>query len=165
MRCEEVQQQLRGFSTGELPMDVRQTVQAHLSECAACCAELAKVDALAGFLTGAQAPPVPAGLTIRVMAAARSRQRVAATVCWNPLQWWRMASAPMHAAAAVVLVAGLTVGLLLGWTSAPLIAQTTTVAQQDPLDAYRLDYLGDVPAGSLADSYLNLIVATNERGR
>ena len=55
MRCEEVQQQLRGFSTGELPMDVRQTVQAHLSECAACCAELAKVDALAGFLTGAQA--------------------------------------------------------------------------------------------------------------
>lgn len=165
MNCQEIRSRLAGYAEGRLSPDEREHVRAHLLGCASCRTALTHVDKVAAVLMYAENPPVPAGLTIRVMAAARSRQRVAATVCWNPLQWWRMAAAPMHAAAAVVLVAGLTVGLLLGWTSAPLIAQTTTVAQQDPLDAYRLDYLGDVPAGSLADSYLALVVATNEGGR
>jgi hypothetical protein len=99
------------------------------------------------------------------MAAARNRQREATTADWNLLKWWRMTSAPVHAAAVWVLVVGLTVGLVLGWTSAPQIVQITTAVQPDPLDMYQLDYLGDLPAGSLADSYLTLVVATKEGGR
>jgi anti-sigma factor RsiW len=163
MRCEEVQQQLREFSTGELPMDVRQTVQAHLSECAACCAELAKVDALAGFLTGAQAPPVPSGFASRVLSKARQRQE-ANPAAWNLMRWWRVTSAPMHAAAAAVLVIGLTVGLVLGWTSVPSAAQATTV-QEDPFDAYQIDYLGEAPSGSLPEIYIALLSGRNEEAR
>ncbi|MFW6106933.1 MAG: hypothetical protein ACOC8H_02110 [bacterium] len=75
--------------------------------------------------------------------------------------------APMHAAAAAVLVIGLAVGLVMGWTTSPAgqtpPAQATV--QADPLDAYNLDYLGDAPSGSLADSYLTLVSATDEGGR
>jgi len=166
MRCEEVQQQLREFSTGELPMDVRQTVQAHLSECAACCAELAKVDALAGFLTGAQAPPVPSGFASRVLSKARQRHE-ANPAAWNLMRWWRLTSAPMHAAAAAVLVIGLAVGLLMGWKTSPASQAPPAQAavQADPLDAYNLDYLGDAPSGSLADSYLALVSGRNGEGQ
>ncbi|MFW6106934.1 MAG: anti-sigma factor family protein [bacterium] len=46
MRCEDVLRQLTAFSSGELPADVRQVVQAHLAKCPACRAALARVDAL-----------------------------------------------------------------------------------------------------------------------
>lgn len=165
MRCEDVLKQLTAFSSGELPADVRQAVQAHLAECAACRAALAEVDALAGVLAGAQAPPIPSGFASRVLAAARQRQKAEPLAAWNLMRWWRLASAPMHAAAAAVLVIGLSVGLVLGWTSAPSAAQATTAAQPDPVDAYQIDYLGEAPSGSLADSYLTLVSATDEGGR
>jgi len=165
MRCEETQIRLATYALGELAPEERRQVYAHLRECAVCQAALARTDWLAAALMKADAPAVPAGLRERVMEAARTRRRAKIAAGWNPFKWWRMATAPMHAAAAVVLVVGLTVGLLMGWTFAPLRAKTTTIAQQDPLDAYRLDYLGDAPAGSLADSYLTLVVAANEGGR
>jgi hypothetical protein len=37
-----------------------------------------------------------------------------------------------------------------------------TAVQADPLAVYNLDYLGDAPEGSLADSYLAL--ASNPKG-
>jgi anti-sigma factor RsiW len=166
MRCEEVQQQLRGFSTGELPMDVRQTVQAHLSECAACCAELAKVDALAGFLTGAQAPPVPSGFASRVLSKARQRQE-ANPAAWNLMRWWRVTSAPMHAAAAAVLVIGLGTGALISWNTwqAPAAPPAQAASQTDPLASYNVDYLTDAPDGSLAQTYLALVSTPAQEGK
>jgi len=162
MRCEEVQQQLREFSTGELPMDVRQTVQAHLSECAACCAELAKVDALAGFLTGAQAPPVPSGFASRVLSKARQRQE-ANPAAWNLMRWWRVTSAPMHAAAAAVLVFGLGTGALISWSTwQPSAAPPVQASQTDLLASYNVDYLTDAPNGSLAQTYLALVSSAQE---
>jgi anti-sigma factor RsiW len=167
MRCEEVLNQLAAFSSGELPADVRQVVQAHLAECPACRAALARVDALAGVLASTQTPPVPAGFAARVTAAARQRREAEPLVAWNPLRWWRLVPAPMHAAAAAVLVIGLAVGLLMGWTT--LLARQAPPAQAaapaDPLDAYNLDYLGDAPSGSLADSYLALISGRNGEGQ
>ena len=164
-QCDEIQSRLAAYAEGRVSPAVRARIQDHLRECAACQGALARVDRVAAVLLRTEARAVPAGLTARVMEAAQNRHRGTSIACWNPLQWWRTAAAPMHAAAAVMLVAGLTAGLVLGWTSAPVTAQTTTAAEQDPLDAYRLDYLGDVPAGSLADSYLTLVVAANEGGR
>jgi anti-sigma factor RsiW len=165
MRCEEVQQQLREFSTGKLPMDVRQTVQAHLSECAACRAALARVDLLAGALSSAQTPPIPPGFASRVMARARQRQANELVAVWSPLRWWTRTSTPMHVAVAAMLVIGLIIGFVMGWTATPLTSQTTTATQSDPLKAYQVDYLGEAPEGSLADRYLSLVLTTNEGGR
>ena len=165
MRCEDVLKQLTAFSSGELPADVRQAVQAHLAECAACRAALAEVDALAGVLASGRTPPVPRGFAARVMMAARQRQETKPVAAWNLMRWWRLTSTPMHAAAAAVLIIGLSVGLVLGWTSATSPAQAEAAVQPDPVDAYQLDYLGEAPSGSLADSYLTLVAATNEGGR
>ena len=75
---------------------------------------------------------------------------------------------PMHAAAAAVLIVGLAVGLVMGWTASPSTARTSATeatVRADALNAYNLDYLDEAPAGSLADSYLTLVVASNEGGR
>ncbi len=165
MRCQDVQNQLRAFSIGELPMDVRQTIQAHVSECAACRAELAKIDALAGVFAAAQTPPIPPGFASRVLATARQRLKTDPIEPWDLMRWWREASAPMHAAAAAVMVLGLTIGLLMGTASGPLPTQVAGKMQPDPFDAYPLDYLGEAPGGSLADNYFALAATTSEGGR
>ncbi len=93
MRCQDVQNQLRAFSIGKLPMDVRQTIQVHVSECAACRADLAKIDALAGVFAAAQTPPIPSGFSARVLAMARQRLETDKNEPWNMIRWWRVASA------------------------------------------------------------------------
>jgi anti-sigma factor RsiW len=165
MRCDDVLEQLTAFSTGELPVEVRQAMQAHLAECAACRTALAEVDGLSGVVCAAQTPPIPSGFASRVMTAARQRRRAQPVAAWNLMRWWRLTSAPMHAVAAAVLIIGLSVGLVLGWTSATSPAQAAGAVQPDPVDAYQLDYLGEAPSGSLADSYLKLVSATDEGGR
>jgi anti-sigma factor RsiW len=88
MHCENVQEQLNRFVAGDLPVADRQAVQAHLAECAACRAKLAELDALAGVLSDAPSPPVPAGFASGVMAAARQRlQDGCRGACWNPVRW------------------------------------------------------------------------------
>jgi anti-sigma factor RsiW len=165
MHCENVEEQLNRFVAGDLPVADRQAVQAHMAECAACRAKLAEIDALAGVVAGTPTPLIPSGFASGVMAAVRRRQDAQPVAAWDLLRWWRLTSAPMHAAAAAVLIVGLSVGLLLGWTSAPQTAPTETTVQTDPVDAYQVDYLGEAPSGSLADSYLTLVSTSNEEGR
>lgn len=164
MHCEDVRKQLKVFSSGQVPLDVRQRMQAHLAECAGCRTALGRIDALAGVLAGAQTPPVPDGLVGRVILAARNRRQAEPTVAWNPFRWWRVTSAPMHLAAAAVLAIGLTAGLMMGWTAASSAGGTVSAMQGDPLDVYQLDYLYEAPEGALAGNYLAL-VAANEGGR
>lgn len=164
MHCEDVLKQLGAFSSGELPTEVYWTVQAHLAGCAACRAALGRVDSVAGVLSAARTPPVPSGFTARVLAAARRRQEAQRIGAWSLLRWWRLTSAPMHAAAAAVLVMGLTVGLTMGWTTAPSAGRMAPAAWDDPFEAYQLDSLSEAPRGSLAGSYLTLVSAMNEGG-
>ena len=165
MHCENVQQQLNRFAAGDLPVADRQTVQAHLAECAACRAKLAELDALAGVVASTPTPPIPSGFASRVIAAARQRQQAQPITAWNLLRWWRLTSAPMHAAAAAVLIVGLSVGVVPTRRSSDLAARAETAAEVDPVDVYQIDYLGEAPSGSLADSYLTLVSTTNEGGR
>jgi hypothetical protein len=67
----------------------------------------------------------------------------------------------MRAAAAVVLVLGLALGILMGrgvWSGPGPTTPATASANSasDPLAAYNVDYLADTPSGSLAESYLSL---------
>ena len=165
MHCENVQQQLNRFTAGDLPVADQRAVQAHLDECAACRAKLAEFDVLAGVVASTPTPPIPSGFASRVMAAARQRQEAQPVAAWNLLRWWRLTSGPMHAAAAAVLIIGLSVGMVMGLTSGPLAAQAETTAEVDPVDVYQIDYLAEAPSGSLADSYLTLVAVTDEGGR
>ena len=168
MRCEDLQSRLEAYADGGMPPGEREAAADHLRNCADCRRALARIDSVAAALAQAKTPPVPTGLAARVMAAARGRQLAIATAGWNPVRWWRRVSMPMHAAAAAVLVVGLAAGLVMGWTAPPATIQAPTTkaaTQGDALTAYNTDYLGDAPAGSLADSYLALVSGHNGEGR
>jgi anti-sigma factor RsiW len=164
MHCENVLTQLKALSSGQLPADVCQAMQMHLTECRACRAALGRIDPVAAALAHVQTPLVPPGFAARVMAMARRRRQAEPVPAWNLLRWWRLTSAPMHLAAAAVLVVGLTAGLVMGWTVAPSRSQVASAAQSDPLSSYQLDVLSEAPDGSLAGSYLTLVATTNEEG-
>jgi len=168
MDCPTAQTNLSAYLRGDLPLDQRSALVAHLRGCRICLVSLAAVDPLASVLVQTETPPVPSGFETRVLAAARSRRSQVVAVAWSPLRWWRMASAPMHAAAAAVLVVGLAAGLAIGWAAQPAarqIAATPATAAVDPLAAYKLDYLNDAPDGSLAGTYLALLTSPNGEGQ
>ena len=168
MWCNDVQDSRKAYIEGAMGPEQRRAVEAHLQSCAACRAALERIDRLAVVLLGAKPPPVPTGFASRVMLAARSRKRATNVAARNPWQWWKGISMPMRAAAAAVLIVGVSIGLLMSWAAGPPIAapadrEVTAVA--DPLDAYNLDYLSDAPEGSIAESYLALVWGGNEGGR
>jgi len=165
MRCEAVQDHLIAFARGDSPPDERRALGAHLRGCPTCRLALGEVDPTAAALVRGQTPPVPGDFAARVMAAARRRRGADVFVDWNLLRWWRLTSTPLRAVAAAVLVFGLAVGLVMGWTSVPSPAQAPAAAQADPLEVYHLDYLGDAPAQSLTHSYLTLVSGRNGQGR
>jgi len=168
MRCRRVRETFDAYRDGELPPAVREAVGGHLAACGRCREALARHTRLRDMLAdaaGRTAPP-PDGFADRVMyAARRGRSPRAAPLDWNPVRWWRQTPIPMRTAAAAAVVIGLSIGLLMGWTSAPSAPQAGARAQPDPVDTYRIDYLGEAPAGSLANSYLALVSATDEGGR
>lgn len=166
MRCEDLQCNLANYADGGVPPDERNAVEAHLRGCPACRAALAEVDPVAAVLVQSQSPPIPPGFADRVMAHARYRiTRPRGT--WSPVQWWRTASAPMRGAAAAVLVVGFLGGWMMGRDAVRIPGSRAAVVASppDPLDGYNLDYLGDAPKGSLANSYLALVSSHDGEGR
>ncbi len=164
MYCVDIQSRFGDFIAGQLARHEREQVLAHLQECEACRTTLGNVDRLAAILSQTECPPVPSRLTARIMAAAGKRRSESVTADWNPLKWWRGATAPMQAAATITMIIGLGLGCILGWTSTSSPSSAATGAKSEPLDIYQLDFLGDLPSGSLAGSYLALIAVTSEGG-
>ena len=168
MLCNDVQDSLKVYIDGAMGPEQRRAVEAHLQSCANCRAALERIDRLAVVLLDAKPPPVPPGFASRVMLAAKSRKRATNVAAGNPWQWWKGISMPMRAAAAAVLIVGVSVGLLMSWAAGPPIAALAdrkVTAAADPLDAYNLDYLSDTPEGSIAEGYLALVWGGNEGGR
>ena len=165
MRCEDVRTKLDAHLAGELPPGMSAGIAAHTANCQGCREALARLRQLAETLRQSRTPPVPDGFAERVMMAARQRRTVkpAIVLSWNPLVW--RLSAPMRAAAAAMLVAGLGLGIFMGrgaWRGA---SSSEAVARTDPLAIYNLDYLTDAPNGSLSQSYLALVSGQNGQGR
>lgn len=165
MRCEEVRKRLPAFSSGQLAPDVRRAIKAHLGECAACRKALGRFDGVAAVLAGTRTPPIPPGFAARAMAAARQRHPAGPGAAWNPWRWWRLTTAPIRAAACAVFVAGVAVGLVMGWRVSPSAGPAPSIVQGDPLETYQLDFLSGAPEGSLARSYLTLVSTADGGGR
>lgn len=161
MNCQDIQSKLTNYVGGELPISERSQVEAHLRDCSLCRATLAEIDPLAAVLLRVDNPAVPFGLTTRIVAAARDRICPRPIPSWNPIAWFRLASAPMRAVASIMLIIGMALGIKLGVDTTHLGSQTIP-AQDDPLEVYQISYITDLPEGSLADSYLSLIAPVNE---
>jgi len=166
MRCKDTQTRLATYALGELAPEERRQVYAHLRECAACQAALARTDWLAAAFVEAEVPPVPAELCERVMEAARAHRKARTAADWNPFKWWRMTTAPLHAAVAMMLVIGLSIGLSMGRTMlSDQNGSVASVAATDPLDMLNIDSLGVTPDDSLASAYVALAAGRGKEGQ
>ena len=169
MRCDTVQKKLDRFARQELAPRLRESVEAHLRECEDCRRHLARQERLEAVLTSVSEPPaVPEGFGDRLMTAARQRQAARRPVPELRLLGQRWPSVPFgtRVAQTAVLAGGLLLGVIMGQQTWQSVHPATTkqTSQADPLAAYELDYLGDAPGGSLAQSYLMLTAASNDNG-
>ncbi len=166
MNCQDMQNRISDYLDGRLSRAERDLVKTHLIECPFCSAALAEVDPVANVLLRSEDPVVPPDLADNTMAAASRLVRRNQPAAWSLLSWWRLAPLSMQAAAVGVLVIGLSLGRILGKSVATSPEPATaTMTQTEPIDIYQLDYLEEAPSGSLADSYLALIMASNGGGQ
>ncbi len=160
MRCEAVKAQLTGYAAGELSAEVHRALQAHLAECPACHAEMARVDVTAGVLAGLDLPPAPSDFAVRVVAAAEERQRTGLPMGRLRRRWWRLNAVPMRAAAAVAAFA------IGAWGATELSTAQQTEAGRDSSQPAADSVVGDwfeaAPGESLASRYLDASPPTLE---
>ncbi len=155
--CLGIRRQLSAYLDGELSLKRRTAVERHLVRCRSCHAALESLRRLERSLQVIEVPPVGPDLTWRIMTEARKRRDAHGEPSVISLHRGSSASRTwvFRGAAAAMLVFGLAVGSYMGWSAKRSTSQVMT-AQTDRLDAYKLDYLGDAPDGSLASSYLAL---------
>lgn len=162
MRCEAVRNNLDHLIRGQLALEARERIEAHLKHCEDCRRHLGHQQRLAVLLASLPQPPaVPEGFAERLIDAARQRQ---ASRQPEPASRWRRrwqtltGPAGRRVTQAAALAGGLLIGVAVGqqtWHSVhPPMSQPTV--QPDPLAVYGLDYLTDAPGGSLVQSYLRL---------
>jgi len=173
MNCEHVRKKLNAYMDAELPEQSNEEIAIHLERCQDCSRVFSRLQNLTHVLEEVTTPEVPKGFADRVLANAyrrnesvKSKQRTLISA----FRWWipRFLTA-QRAAAAAVLIVGLTIGSLMGrdtWQSQVMQSGgKSPVAQAEAIDIYNLDSLTEVPKGSLVDAYLTLAFETNGRER
>jgi anti-sigma factor RsiW len=161
LNCRRFATHLHAYVDRATPSALHAAMSAHAASCPACSRKVESVIQIGAVLRAA-APllPVPEGFARRVMARAVARKtpvplRLAA---WRPsFAWWQEMDRPARAAAAAVLVFGLALGAMMGWDVTLNGCHALLPSDRpDALAAYSLDYLGDAPAGSLAQVVLTM---------
>jgi len=161
--CAKNRKYLNAYIDGELPERTRREVERHLAGCPACLLELDGLRGLAPLLKKDKVPPVPAGLSARILAEAAFRQRRKETEKMSGWQWreFLFQSWLVRGATTVALVVGLAVGALMGWTSylRPDSGQWVimTTDENAARNMYAIDVLGAEPRGSIEAATLALL--------
>jgi len=161
MDCKRFVKHLHAYVDGAVTPALHAAMETHVASCLACRREMESLTQLGAVLRAAPPPPpIPEGFARRVMARAAAQKAPVPPrlVAWlSSIAWWQEMALPTRAAAAAVLWFGLALGAVMGWDvnrngGNPLPPS----GKPDALAAYNLDYLGDAPAGSLAQVVLAL---------
>jgi len=159
MDCKRFERNINAYVDGALSSTLHVAMQTHAASCPACRREMESLMQMGNVLHDAvPVPPVPEGFAGRVMARAAAIEASAPIrlVAWLPsFEWWQEMARPTRAAA--VLAVGLALGAIMGWdANRNGLNPPPVVAKADTMAAYNLDYLGDAPAGSLAQVVMTL---------
>jgi len=167
MRCEDTRSRLNAYSDGELPQELRRTVESHLAACRSCRELLEAMRGMDELFQGTlPVPPVPEGLTERIMAGARERrsaeipERRFPSWTWNPVPWLAELSVPMRLAAGVTVLVALAAGVYLDGRNS--LEGNTLAARATNL--YGLEWFAPAPPGSIGSIYLALADPPPEKG-
>ncbi len=144
--CGGIRERLDAFSTGEIGLRERASIEAHLEACAGCRLEYNRLRSLAALLRGAPVPPVPEGFASRL-----ARRHAAAAASISPFSGWRAAPVPLRVAAAAVAAAGLLAGAIMGWNFGG--SREDVLARADVIRMYYADFLGHAPEASMVQAY------------
>lgn len=162
--CTKNRKRLNAFIDGELTGSARREIEGHLSVCRACRRELNQMRGLERMLSCDVVPPVPEGLSDRILAEAALMQDSGSAAATefrksktNPIRpWW------IRVATAAVFVMGLAIGAWLGWTSthgSGARLHTRAQSAQDQIGQYLFAFeaLGAAPQGSIEGATLDLL--------
>ncbi len=166
MGCRTTIAYLDAYADGELGPWQRRRVEAHLAGCAACRQRLEALRDVEGLLAAASpVPPVPAGLSARIMAEARQRQAAAEA---RP----RVSLASLRA-----VMAQLSMSMRLAVGATALLALVTGVGVSDPglvlrqgagvgqNDINGLEWFAPVSPASVGAAYLAMAEETKNENQ
>lgn len=152
---------LNAYLDGELPERTRREVERHLAGCPACLLEFDGLRGLAPLLRNDEVPPVPAGLSARIVTEAAFRQRRKEAGKTSGWEWREFLFQPwlVRGATTAALIVGLTMGALMGWTSYLRPDSTQWIATNESVarNMYAFDVLGAEPRGSIEAATLALL--------
>ena len=163
LSCAKNRKRLNAYMDGELPERKRRNVERHLAHCSACRLELEGLRGLGPLLRHDEAPPVPAGLSARIMAEAAFRQRLKEAGKTSVRQWREFLFKPwlVRGVTTAALIIGLAVGAWMGWTSrlGPDSGKGVAMSTHENIgrNMYAFDVLGAEPRGSLEAATLALL--------
>ena len=163
LSCLRYRNRLGAYLDGELSQRRRKAVAAHVARCKTCRVALEDLRRLAPVMHALEVPPVPAGLAGHVMTRARRRavRSHMEPVIWNPLEWWKMASAPLRVAACTAVLLAFFLGVALGQGVFVFGNNQTTVAEAaESIEGF--EWFSPTPPASLGSTYLML--ASNDAG-
>jgi anti-sigma factor RsiW len=159
--CAKNRKHLNAYLDGELPERTRGSVERHLAGCPVCFLKFDGLRGLAPFLENDEVPPVPAGLSARIVTEAALRQRRKEAEQTSGREWRGFLFQPwlVGGATTAALVVGLAVGALMGWTSylRPDSAQWMATNEIVARHMYAFDVLGAEPRGSIEAATLALL--------
>lgn len=128
MRCPEVLERLGGYADGELAAPLAQALEEHLRACPSCEARHRALRGLGALLTTLPAEEAPEGLERAILEAARFRAPRPA-----PVRHPALALAGRVAAALLIALSGLYLGLRLSAVQQASAAPPAAAAPGDPL--------------------------------
>lgn len=161
--CAKNQKHLNAYVDGELPDRVRREVEHHLSGCSDCALELDSLRGLAPLLMNEDVPPLPAGLSARILTEAAVRQRRNMVEKTSGRKWPEFLFQPwlVRGATTAALVVGLAMGGWMAWTSqrsSDLEPWSAAAATENSASSiYAFDVLGAAPQGSIEAAALTLL--------
>ena len=142
--CRAIKDRLGRYFDRELSHSERRLIEDHLKQCDRCRADLQEIRYIAGIVReGMPVPPVPSGLSRRIMAEARAQVGNAPSA-WSFLLFWKNWSFSMRLAAMGVAAAACYVGLAIGSSSQPSTRPTSA----------EMKWIGMTSQGPIVKAYM-----------
>jgi anti-sigma factor (TIGR02949 family) len=164
MDCKKVLSRLHAYLDGEVPAELMQDIEKHLSTCPSCLSQVERIRQVHDMLDGLSVPPLPQEFAARIMAKAQrevpfaKEKRPLLSLDWRPFQWLLDLSAPMRLAACAVVFLACLLGISMSKELSLSGNRQNLVAQTENIDGF--EWFSPTPPASLGSAYLALALVT-----
>ena len=161
MHCKKTLSYANSYLDSELADELKREVERHLAGCQACRDRFEGVRQVGSILDSLSVPPVPQGLTGRIMAEAQRRRlpllkerRPLSTLAWQPIGWFAALPASMRSAVGAVVILASLLGLFLSKEIVLSAKPHAAIAREGDLEG--LEWFNPTPPGSVGSAYLTV---------